>query len=136
MNARRRRRRTIFGYLFAIAYAAWAFYYLPRVPQEERLFGTIGCSVFFMFYVVPFTVFAANIEIQDSGVRVEQYDARFLAFSQLRACFKIFLVPFRVAIVVTRERFPMNMLVVFEPDGNFVNALKSKVSGASVRRSI
>jgi len=106
------------------------------VPQEERLFGTIGCSVFFMFYVVPFTVFAANIEIQETGTRVQQFVTKFIDFARLRACFRIFLVPFRVAVILTRERFPLNVLVIFSPDDSFVSALKSKVSGASVRRGV
>jgi len=130
------RLRRILGYLIAIGYATWALYAVRRAPQDERLFGAVGCSIFFLFYVVPFTVLAANIEIQETGIRVEQFDTRFLPFSQLRACFKIFLVPFRVAVVVTRERFPMNMLVIFTPGDNFVNALKSRMAGASVRRNI
>ena len=65
---------------------------------------------------------------------MEHFDTRFLPFSQLRACFKIFLVPFKVAVVVTRERFPKNVLVVFAPDGNFVSDLRSRMAGAGVDR--
>jgi len=134
MNAMTIRLRRILGYLFAVGYAAWALYAVPRAPQDERLFAAVGTSVFFLFYVLPFTVFAANVEIQETGVRVEQFVTKFMDFSQLRACFTIFLVPFRAAIILTRQRFPMNMLVVFAPADDFVSILKSRMAGAGAGR--
>ena len=105
---------------------------LPHAPKDERLFGGISSSLFFLLYVIPFTVFLANVEVQETGVHVEQFGTKFVAFSQLRACRNIFLWPFRVAVVITRERFPMNLLVVFSPGDDLVRILKSRISEASI----
>jgi len=136
MNATTVRLRRILGYLFAVGYAAWALYAVPRAPEDERLFGAVGTSVFFLFYVLPFTVFAANVEILETGVRVEQFATKFMDFSQLRACFTIFLVPFKAAVVVTRERFPKNVLVVFAPGDKFVGDLRSRMAGGGIDRDV
>ena len=98
-------------YFLAIFYVSWTTYKLWTDAADRNPFFVSGTLVFFVLYVIPFTVFQAKVESKPDGLHVLQYRSVVIPYSDVKRCMGLFLVPFQVTIVVTKRRFPLNLLV-------------------------
>jgi len=101
----------VYWYICAGVYVIWSAYRIPKLPPDETIFASIGASVFFLLYLFPITVFGSDIKVQDKGIEVVQYRQSFIPFSNIKRCYSLFLVPFRIVVVITDRKFPMRVLV-------------------------
>jgi len=71
----------------------------------------IGASIFFLFYLLPLAIFGAKLQAKVDGLHVEQYSSTVLSYTQVRACFGLFLFPVQMVIVLTSQNLPLRILI-------------------------
>src|SRR5260370_35558122 len=101
-------------YFLAIFYVSWTTYKLWTDAADRNPFFVSGTLVFFVLYVIPFTVFQAKVESKPDGLHVLQYRSVVIPYSDVKRCMGLFLVPFQAPIVVSERAFPLNMLLTVD----------------------
>jgi hypothetical protein len=86
---------------------AW---YLCRNPSDF-MFALIGGALVYALYVIPLTLVHGKIEPTDRGVSVERWSKWSIEYSEVLACYGFFLIPFHIAILVTRRPFPRRIVI-------------------------
>ena len=74
-------------------------------------------SIFFFVYLLPITVFGAEIEVSENGLTVTQYRSTTVAYSEVSSCRRFFLIPFHIVVVTTTRKFPLNLLIALNSGG-------------------
>jgi hypothetical protein len=84
----------------------------PSQSHEPRHGLFIAISVvFLLFYLLPFAAFGAGLRDESDGLHVEQYISATISYSKIKTCFGLYLIPFQTVIVLTKSRFPLNILI-------------------------
>ena len=73
-----------------------------------------GSAIFFFLYLLPLTLFEANIEPKADGLHILQYRPAVVPYADVKICFGFFLIPFRRVVVVTNRKFPVKVLLTGE----------------------
>ena len=92
------------GYPLLMAYT------LHRNPSDF-LFGIVSGVLFFIFYLVPLGLLQGKIEATNRGVSVERWRESFIAYTEVVGCYGLFLVPFQTAILITKRRLPLKIVI-------------------------
>jgi hypothetical protein len=87
-------------FLPVIGYPVLMAWYLCRNPPDF-MFVLIAGVLFYALYVVPLTLVQGKIEPTDRGVSVERWSKWSIEYSDVVACYGLFLIPFHIAILVT-----------------------------------
>jgi len=98
------------GFLPVIGYPILMAWYLCRNPPDF-MFALIGGALFYALYVVPLTLVQGKIETTDRGVSVERWSKWSIEYSDVVACYGLFLIPFHIANLVTRRTFPHRVVI-------------------------
>lgn len=110
MTEGRRKVLYLYSVLWLIAYPIVMAYTLVRNPSE-LLFDLIAGLLFLLFYLVPFALFQARIEATSSGISVERWNKSLVEYSDVVGCYGVFWIPFQAAILITKRRFPLNIII-------------------------
>ncbi len=103
--------RKAFAYCLMFTGMWLAYKQLNRVRQEDFLIGVMLMSFFFLLYLIPMVVFGAKIHAKEQTLHVQQYIEADIPYSQVLRCFGVVLPPFRIAVIITKRRFPMCVLI-------------------------
>ncbi len=93
-------------------------YFVRRFPAENTPFTVLVGSLFFFAYIVPLLFFSADVRVSEGGLLVRQIpypSAALIPYREIRTCFGLFLVPFHLAVIVTRRRLPLTIVLAFDP---------------------
>jgi hypothetical protein len=82
-------------YFLAIFYVSWTTYKLWTDAADRNPFFVSGTLVFFVLYVIPFTVFQAKVESKPDGLHVLQYRSVVIPYSDVKRCMACSLFLFR-----------------------------------------
>ena len=96
--------------LMVIAYPILMGYTIRREPSD-LLFGVIIAAHFFAVYLVPLGLLQGKVEATDRGVSVERWRESFIAYSDVIGCYGLFLFPFQIAVLITKRRFPLTVVI-------------------------
>jgi hypothetical protein len=94
-----------------LGYVALSAHYIPRMPADQRPFTTVVAVVFFLLYLLVPALFGARVEAGEDGLRVEQYRNVLIPYSEITRCYSFFLFPVQLAILVTKRRLPLGILL-------------------------
>jgi hypothetical protein len=101
----------IWFYALTVSYAFWVIHRVWVDPVSRTHFFFVLTFVFFFLYMLPFTVFQARIEPRPDGLHVLQYRSVVVPYGDVKRCIGLFLVPFPIVVVITRWKFPLNLLI-------------------------
>jgi hypothetical protein len=103
--------RRVLALILLGAGVALAYMRIASLNGEGRFVGSMLAGFFFLIYALPLAGFGASVVAVEAGLQVQQYVSAVIPYSEVRACFDWLLPPFHVAIIVTRRRFPLCLLV-------------------------
>jgi hypothetical protein len=98
------------GFLPVIGYPILMAWHLCRNPPDF-MFALVVGALFYAMYVVPLMLVQGKIEPTDRGVSVERWSKWSIEYSDVVACFGLFLIPFHIAILITRRPFPHRFVI-------------------------
>jgi hypothetical protein len=121
---------------WAVCCAVWFLHSSSKMAAHHRRF-TEAVGILLLFYFVPQAIFEARAEAAEDGLHVEQYGKALISYSEIRRCFSFYLFPFQIVIVMTKRKFPLNILITGDKlatrrrsllqDGELASRIKSKM---------
>src|SRR5262249_9736011 len=96
--------RKLVAYSITLTSGVFIYRALSRLEGEKFFIGMVLFAGFYLVYALPLVFFGANIQLEESGIRVQQYVDVNIPYSEILSCYDGILPPFSVAIIVTRRR--------------------------------
>lgn len=102
-------RRKMIAYVIVLLGTAWQFRYLPSLTADDRKIALFVLFLFDAIILVGLT-FAATVQPEQDGIRVEQFGRTHLNFTEIVNCVIVPFFPQSFVLVTTNRRFPLNIL--------------------------
>ena len=102
-------RRKIMAYIVLVLGTAWQLSYFAFFAGDRRRLFLLALFLFDGIALLLLT-FAASIQPEQDGIRVEQFGISHLSYADLLECVIVPFFPQTFVLVTTNRRFPLNIL--------------------------
>ncbi len=121
----------IYAYLITIGAASFGIYRMMKMPTPDALVGGMFYGIPLLFFIIPSVVFGASVKPGEKTLKVRQYRAVELEYQEIYRCYRYIFPPFEMAIIVTRRRFPLRILIASNGTigkrGNLIATLRTRI---------
>lgn len=101
-------------YAILVGYLVGIVILMRHFPQEQTVFAVVGCSCFYVLYLLPIVLFSTDIEVTPEGLIMRRLRTILVPFSQVHLCIGVFLIPFQIVVVLAKSNGKSIIALTFD----------------------
>lgn len=121
----------IYAYLITIAGVAFTLNRMMKMPTPNASVALVLFGIVLLFFFIPSVVFGASVQPGEKTLKVGQYRDVELDYKEIYRCYRYIFPPFEMAIIVTRRRFPLRILIASNGTigkrGNLIETVRARI---------